>query len=207
MSQAEGSGQSAQLRVISRRGIIHNLDFPVILSVSNGKVTVARHLPISLGDRSGDLVRVKVAASLGVNKTDDIAVADVSNLLILGVVVRLLSVGVEEPVVVGVLVMVAGNLLLGGAFRVGLHVRVQKTATVTHVLERCTGSDSNFQRAILANFSSPKVGLEERRHLCIAWSAVLQDEEVDVEREKVDNEGNDNKADNSEGKVCGKLDL
>jgi len=179
----------------------------VILGVSDSKVTVARNFPVGLGDGSSNLVRVEVAAGLSVDKTNDVAVADVSDLLVLGVVVGRLSVGVEEPVVVGVLVVVASNLLLSGALWVGLNVRVEKTTTVAHVLERCARSEGNLQRAVLADFSASKVGLEERGHLCVARAAVLQNEEVDVEREKVDNERNHNETDNSESQVCGKLDL
>jgi hypothetical protein len=142
-----------------------------------------------------------------VDKTDDVAVADISDLLVLGVVIAILSVGVEEPVVVGILVVVASNLLLSRALRVGLNVGVKKTATVAHVLERGARSESNLQRAVLADFSTSKVGLEERRHLRIARAAVLQNEEVNVEREKVNNERDHDETDDSEGKVCGKLDL
>jgi hypothetical protein len=179
----------------------------VILGISDSKVTVARDFPVSLGNGSSDLVRVKVAAGLSVNETNDIAVTDVSDLLVLGVVIGLLSVGVEEPVVVGVLVVVASNLLLRRAFGVGLNVRVKKTTTIAHVLERRTRAESDLQGTILANFGASKVGLEEGGHLGITRAAVLQDEEVDVEREKVDNERNHNKTDNSESKVGGKLDL
>jgi hypothetical protein len=206
--QAERSGQSAQLRVIPGRvGIVDDFDLPVILGVSNSKVAVARNFPVSLGDGSSDLVRVEVAAGLSVDKTNDVAVANVSDLLVLGIVIGRLSVGVEEPVVVGVLVVVASNLLLSGALRVGLDMRVKKTTTVAHVLECGARSECNLQWAVLADFSAPEVGLEERGHLCIARAAVLQDEEVDVEREKVDNERNHNETDDSESQVCGKLNL
>jgi hypothetical protein len=161
--QAEGGGQSAELGVVPGRvGIVDYFDLPVILGVSNSKVAVARHFPVGLGDRSSDLMRVEVATSLSVNETNDIAVADVSDLLVLGVVIAILSVGVEEPIVVGILVVVASNLLLSGALRVGLNVRVKKTSTVTHVLERGARSKSNLQRAVLAHFSASEVGLEER---------------------------------------------
>jgi hypothetical protein len=205
--QAERCNQCPHLGVVPGRSIIDNLDLPVILGISDREVAVAGNFPVSLGDRSSDLVRVKVAASLSVDKTNDIAVADVSNLGVLCVVVRLLSVGVEEPVVVGVLVVVASNLLLGRAFGVCLNVGVQKSTSVTHVLECRTGAKGDFKRAVLANFSTPKVGLEEGRHLRIAGTAVLEDEEVNIEREHVDNQRDHNQADDPEDKVCGKINL
>jgi hypothetical protein len=191
--QAERSDQSPDLGIVPGRSIIDNLDLPVVLGVTDCEVAVAGHFPVSLGDRSSDLVRVKVAAGLSVNEADDIAVADVSDLGVLCVVVRLLSVGVEEPVVVGVRVVVASNLLLGRAFGVCLNVGVQKSTSVTHVLECRTGA--------------PKVGLEEGRHLRIAGTAVLEDEEVNIEREHVDNQRDHNQADDPEDKVCGKINL
>jgi hypothetical protein len=205
--QAERSDQGPDLGIVPGRSIIDNLDLPVVLGVTDCEVAVAGHFPVSLGDRSSDLVRVKVAAGLSVNEADDIAVADVSDLGVLCVVVRLLSVGVEEPVVVGVLVVVASNLLLGRAFGVCLNVGVQKSTSVTHVLECRTGAKGDFKRAVLANFSTPKVGLEEGRHLRIAGTAVLEDEEVNIEREHVDNQRDHNQADDPEDKVCGKINL
>jgi hypothetical protein len=207
VSQAEGSGQSPQMGIVPRRCIVYDLDLPVILSISDGKVAVTGNFMVSLGDRSGDLVRVEVATSLRVNETDDIAVANVSDFLGLGIIVRLLSVGVEKPVVVGILVVVASDLLLRRALGVGLHVRMQKTTTVAHILESSARTHSNLQWAVLANLSAPKIGLEKRGHLRITRTAVLQNEEVDVEREHIDNEGNHNQANHSEHKVSGKLNL
>jgi hypothetical protein len=205
--QTERSDQCPHLRVVPGRSIIDDLDLPVVLGVSDCEVAVARNFPVSLGDRSGDLVRVKVATGLSVDETNDIAVADVSDLGVLCVVVGLLSVGVEEPVVVGVLVVVASNLLLGRAFGVCLNVGVQESTAVTHVLQRGTGTNGDFKRAVLANFSTPKVGLEERRHLSIARTAVLENEEVDVEREHVDDKRDHNQSNDPEDEVCSKIDL
>lgn len=207
MSQTERGGKSAELRVVSGRGIIDDFDLPMVLGISNGKVAVAGDFPVSLGDRSGNLVRVEVAAGLSMNKADDVAVTDVSDLLIFGVVIGLLSVGVEEPIVVGVLVVVASDLLLLGAFRESLDVGVEKTATVAHVLESSARANGDLKRAILADFSAAKVGLEERRHLRIARTTVLQNEEVDVEREQVDDERDHDKANDPKDEVRRKLDL
>lgn len=179
----------------------------MILGVADGEVAVAGNFPVSLGHRGSDLVRVEVAAGLCVDETDDIAVADVLDLGVFGVVVRLVPVRVEEPVVVGILVVVASDLLLSRALGVGLDVRVQKAATVAHVLKGCAGTNCNLQRAVLADFGAPKVGLEKRGHLRVAGTAVLKDQEVNVEREEVDNERDDDQADHSEDEVCSELDL
>ena len=64
-------------------------------------------------------MRVQVAAGLSVDESDNRVVANESEIA-LGVVVLLSTVRVKEPVVVGVLVVVASNLLLLGSLRVGL---------------------------------------------------------------------------------------
>jgi hypothetical protein len=58
------------------------------------------------------------------DQTDNIAVSRVAELLI-GLVLDFVAIGVEEPIVVGVLVMVASNLLLCGSLGVGLNVRMK----------------------------------------------------------------------------------
>jgi len=207
VSQAERSSQGSQFGIVPGRSIIDNFDLPVVLGVSDGEVAVAGNFPVSLGDRGSDLVRVEVAAGLSVDKTNDIAVANVSDVSVLCVVVRLLPVRVEEPVVVGVLVVVASNLLLGRAFGVRLNVGVEKSTSVTHVLQCRTGANSDFERAVLADFSAPEVGLEKGRHLRVAGTAVLKNEEVNVEREQVNDERDHDQANNPEDEVCSKLNL
>jgi hypothetical protein len=141
-----------------------------------------------------------------VDQTNDIVVADKLERS-LGIVFRLMAVGVEEPVVVGVLVVVASDLLLLRALREGLNVRVQKTTTVTHVLESGTRAKGDFERAVDSNFGTLEVGLEKRAHLSITGTAVLEDQEVHVEREHVDDHGDDDQADNAETEVSSELSL
>jgi hypothetical protein len=149
---------------------------------------------------------VQVAASLSVDQTNDIVVADKLERS-LGIEFGLVAVGVEEPVVVGVLVVVASDLLLLRALGEGLNVRVQKTTTVTHVLESGARAKSDFERAVDSDFSALEVGLEERAHLSITRTAVLEDEEVHVEREHVNDHGDDDQANNAETEVGCELSL
>ena len=188
--------------MIPRSSIANDLDNPVILGITNSGVTVARDFVVGLGDGSGDLVRVKVAASLSVNETNDIAIAGEAELLIC-VIGNLMAVGVEEPVVVGILVVVASDLLLGRALGVCLDVRVEQSTSVSHVLQRGAGTVCDFERAVLANLSSSQVGLEERAHLRIAGTAVFEDDEVEVEGEHVDGEGDEDQTENAESEMRG----
>lgn len=109
--QSECSRERANFGVISRRRITHNFNHPVILGVADSGVTVARNFPICLRDRSGDLVRVEIAAGLGVDKPNGIAITREAKFLI-WLILCLMAVRVEEPVVVGILVMVTRDLLL-----------------------------------------------------------------------------------------------
>jgi hypothetical protein len=197
MLQAESSGQSPKLRLIFRSRIPHNLDNPVVLGVSNSRIAVARNFPLRLADRSGDLMRVEIAAGLSVNETDGVPVPRETRSLFWDIF-YVTTVGVEEPVVVGIFVVIAGDLLLCGTFRVSLVMGVKKTTSVTHVLESCARAIGNFQWAIFSNFGTSQVGLEKRAHLCIAGTAVLEDEEVHPEGEHVNHERDDDEAEYAE---------
>ena len=96
----------------------------MIFSGANCGVAIARNFPVGLRDGCGDGVRVQIAASLGVNQTNDITIAHEFEFS-LGIVFRLISIRIEEPVIVRVLMVVARNLLLLRAFRVRLNVRVE----------------------------------------------------------------------------------
>jgi hypothetical protein len=76
--ETEGGCKSAELAVITGGSISHNLDLPVILVVTNSQVTIARNFLLTTAHGSGDIVRVEVAASSGVDQTNVVAVSNVS---------------------------------------------------------------------------------------------------------------------------------
>jgi hypothetical protein len=193
MLETESSGKGSDLAAIPRSRIADNLNLPVVLVVTNSQVTVAGNFLVASGHRGSDVVRVQIAASLGVDKSNDGVVTNESEVT-LRVVVLLSAVGVEEPVVVGVLVVVAGNLLLLGTLGVGLNVGVKKTTTVAHVLDSSTGTNCNLQRAVLSNLSTLEVSLEEGAHLSITRAGAVENGEVQGEREEVDQERDDDEA-------------
>lgn len=192
--ETERRCESANSATVSRSSIANDFNLPVILVVTNSQVTVGRHLVVLLPHGGSDRVGVEVAASLSMNQADNRAVAQISELVGLGVIVRLVAVRVKEPIIVGVLVVVAGNLLLLGAFGVSLDVRMEETAAIAHVLDCSAGPVSDLERAILANLSSLEVGLEERAHLSITRAGPVENSEVQSEREEVDEEWDQNKA-------------
>lgn len=199
--QAEGSGESADLGAIARVGVLDDLNLPVVLLITHSKVAIARNLLVGLGQGSGDLVGMEVAAGLGVDEANSAAITNVTDLVRLLVIRLLPTVRVEEPVVVGILMVVASDLLLVRAFGVGLNVTVKQATTIAHVLDGDAGAESKLQRAVPANLGAPQVSLEERGHLSIARAGVGQNQEVDGKARKVNHKGHDNEADNASANV------
>ena len=178
----------------------------MVLIITDGSVAVTRDFLINLGEWGRDIVRVKVAASLRVNQTENVAVGNKLRWC-LAVELWLAAVGVEKPLVVGILVMVAGDLLLSGALWVCLDVRMEKSTTVSHVLNGCAGSVGNLERAVLSNLRTAKVSLEQGAHLSISWAAILEDSEMGCERQHVDDERKNNQPSDSGANVGSEFDL
>jgi hypothetical protein len=182
MLEAESSSESPYLATVTRSGVTNDLNLPVILLIANSQVTVAGNFLVTSSNRGSNVVRVQVATGLSMDESDNRVITNKSEIA-LGVVVLLSAVGVEEPVVVGILVVVAGNLLLLGALGVSLDVRVKKTTTVSHVLDSRAGTKSNLQGAVLSNLSALEVGLEKRAHLGITGTSTVKNGKVQGERE------------------------
>ena len=134
---------------------------------------------------------VQVTACLGMYEAENIFVGHEFDWRF-RIEVCLIAVRIEKPIVVGILVMVAGHLLLSGALRVGLHVGVEKATTVAHILQGRSRTICNFKRTVFANTRTSEICLEEGTHLSISRSTVFEYQKVDVEREHVDHQWNDN---------------
>lgn len=139
---------------------------------------------------------MEISASLGVDETEDIPVTNILDWCF-GVEIWLSTVGVEPPLVVSILMMVASNLLLSRTFGIGLNVRMEKSTTITHILNRSSRSIGDFERAVLSHLSTSKVGLEQGAHLGISRATVLQNGEVRSEGEHVYDQRHYNQACNS----------
>ena len=121
--ETESGRQGADPASVTRGNIPYDLNLPVVLVVANSEIAVARNLLVRFGNRSRDLVRVKVTARLSVDQADSLAITNESGLCIL-IIVGIATVGVEEPIIVSILVVVASNLLLSRTLRIGLHMRM-----------------------------------------------------------------------------------
>lgn len=84
----------------------------MVFVVADGHVTIARDLVISLSKRSLNSVGMQIPASLYVNETDDVTIANETEIWALRVIFGLIASRVEVPVIIGILVVIAGDLLL-----------------------------------------------------------------------------------------------
>lgn len=149
---------------------------------------------------------MQVAASLSMNETDHLIVAKEPRVGCL-VVVGIPAVRVDEPVVVGILVVVACNLLLVGPLRICLDVRVQQTTSIAHILNSDPRADGDLERAVNTDLGSAEVRLEKGAHLGVSWTGVSEHGEVNRKAQHVDQERQDDETDDSRHDVSSKLDL
>ncbi len=129
-------------------------------------------------------MRMEITACLCMNQTKYVLISDILYRCF-GFVYIGVAIGIEEPVVVCIFVMITSNLLLLRPFGVGLHVRVKEPTTISHIFEGSSRTVGNFKRAIFSNLRSSEVCLEQRTHLCIPRAAVFQNQEVYVKRKHV----------------------
>ena len=123
--------------------VIDNLHNPIIVVIPDTRVPVTRYLVVQLRHGRGDGVRVQVTASWDVAETDNVAVLEEADLIV-GVVGLFVPFGEDCPLVVVILVVVAGNLLLVGADGVSLDMRMQEATSPAHVLEGDLGAECDI---------------------------------------------------------------
>lgn len=194
--------------------VVDDFDDPVIMDIADGGVSVTRDFVVQLGHRSRDVVRVQIAGGRRVLKSNDIAVLDVLDGRV-RIVRRLTPSGKDVPVVVVILVVIASSLLLSRAYRVHLYMRMEQSATETHILQcelrpirdLCSAtsvsqSSSNDQEnehteRIEMETIANQIGLEQGGHLCVPRARVMEYHEVDLEGRHVHEERQDDETRNS----------
>lgn len=67
MVKPESGSQSSDSALIAGSDVLDNLDLPVVLIITYGKVAIARNFLLTLRNRGGDVVAVEVSAGLRVN--------------------------------------------------------------------------------------------------------------------------------------------
>ena len=96
----------------------------MVFVVADCGVAIRRDFIVTLGDGCRNGVGVQVAPGLGMDQAQHMVVRNVFERLF-GVVKRFRSIWIEKPIVIGVFVMVASDLLLLRTFGIGLNVGVQ----------------------------------------------------------------------------------
>ena len=91
----------------------------MVFLIPDSGVAIARHLVVAFGDWSRNLVGMEISTSLSMDEANDTPIRHKAEWCF-GIEFRLTSVRIEEPIVVGVFVMVAGDLLLAAALWVCL---------------------------------------------------------------------------------------
>jgi hypothetical protein len=91
--------------------IINDFHDPIIMAITNSIIPISRDFVVLLGHRSSDSVRVEISRGRDVAEADDVAVFEVSQFAV-GVVWFLFPGRENQPFVVVVLVVIAGDLLL-----------------------------------------------------------------------------------------------
>ena len=115
---------AADMGTAALTDIVHDFDHPIVIRVSDGRVTIARNFMIELGNGSWDRMRVEVSCRRCVLESHDIAVANILERNI-RIVFRFFPCRKHGPMVVVVPVVVTSHLLLRRTKRVRLNVRVE----------------------------------------------------------------------------------
>lgn len=91
--------------------VIDNLDLPVIMVIANSRIAIAGDFIVELGNWSRNVVRVQIARSRTMLKSDNIAILKELDRAI-QIKRRFVPTRMYDPFVIVVLVMVASYLLL-----------------------------------------------------------------------------------------------
>jgi len=119
------------------------------------------------------------------DKSDDILIFQETSVGALEVEIRLIAIIVDNPIIVGVFVVVAGDLLLLTSLGIELDVRMEETASVSGILDGDFRSVGDFKGRV-RKIRSFEIGLEERGHLRVTRARILKNQEVNPEGEHVD---------------------
>lgn len=192
---------------------LDNLDTEKVVGVTiEAFITIGGNLvlPVGLGDRGSNVVRVKTAVGGWVVKAEDVLVLDevsvgesvpgmgAINGLTIGT--QRLGLVLEKPVVVLILVGVEGDLLLLAASGIHQGVRVEVTTLGVDVTDADSASHDNIGRNIL-HALVVEGGLELGAHEAVTVAGVLKDLEVNGEHGEVEGAGNHDEAEDASHQV------
>lgn len=198
--------------------LLDDLDAEQIVGVTREAfVTVGRNLvlPFCFRHRRANIVGVKTSVRGNVVETDHITILDVVLGHVLDVVpstcavdrlavdVKRLSLVLDKPNVVVILVGVKSDLLLLTAARVHERVGVEVSALRVDMSEAESAAECDIDRNVLHTLVV-QGGLEFGTHEAISVTGVAKAQEVDSEHGHVEGRGDDDQAEYTGQKVLGK---
>ena len=118
MTKSHDRRQCSDARPILGEEVVDYLHLPVVVRIAYRLVAIARNFPMSIGDGRLDWMGMQVAPRLGMDKPHDVTIFEILDIAV--IVVGCVPDFFDIPLVIGVLVVVAGDLLLPRTARVGL---------------------------------------------------------------------------------------
>lgn len=197
------------------RLLLHNLNSEEIVGITfKSLVTISRYLilPISFRDRGSDIVGVKAAVGIDMVQSKNSPIGDVTGLreevpgvgTVDGLAIRAqwLSLILEEPQIVLILVRIQGNLLLLATG--GVHQRVGVKVATLGI--NVTNADLAAHHNICGN-AGHSLAVERRlelgAHETVSLARVDQAEEVDGKHGHVEGKGNNDQGEDASHEVLG----
>ena len=104
--------------------VVHDLDLPMILYVTNRLVSVAGYFVVEFGDGSWDRVGVQVSRCSRMSHANNVAILDEPQRSV-EIISRFVPPWQNDPVIVFILIMITSDLLLHRSNRERLHVGVK----------------------------------------------------------------------------------
>lgn len=197
------------------RSLLDNLNAEVVVGITlKTLIAISRDLvlPVSLGDRGSDIVGVEAAVGGAMEEAEDAAMLDVLGLRKgvpgrgtvdgLAINAKGLSLVLEQPDVVVVLVRVESDLLLLAARGVHEGVGVEVATSGVDMTNANAAAHDDIGRDIL-HALAVKSGLKFGAHETITVTGVLENGEVNGEHGHVEGDGDDNEGEDTGHEVLG----
>lgn len=105
----------------------------MVVAVTNSQISIAGHLVVQLCDGRWNRMRVQVTGGGSMDQTNHVPVREERKWCIR--IVGLVPGGMDDPVVVGIFVVVASDLLLLRASWECLYVGMKQASAPSHILE------------------------------------------------------------------------
>lgn len=83
----------------------------MIFLVTNSRVSITRDFSVGFGNRGRYFMRMQISAGLGMDQTKNVTIGNKFQISIC-IKLRLMSIRIEPPLVVGIFMVVTSNLLL-----------------------------------------------------------------------------------------------